>query len=130
MFIVSDLYSKVLSEIEFKVEEEIRKAHTKTLTITSNPLTSRIQPDNTLHVKIPQEGTLPALPSPGQQTNQSLMNCHILSVDMFNKEQLNDIFNLAQTLRVFVIKQRPLDHILRVNGVTCYQMRRYLYPVY
>lgn len=38
---------------------------------------------------------------------------HILSVDMFNKEQLNDIFNLAQTFRVYVAKERPLDHILK-----------------
>ncbi|KAK9731177.1 Amidohydrolase family [Popillia japonica] len=38
---------------------------------------------------------------------------HILSVDMFSKEQLNDLFNLAQTFRVYVSKDRPLDHILR-----------------
>lgn len=38
---------------------------------------------------------------------------HILSVDMFSKEQLNDIFNLAQTFRVYVLKDRPLDHILK-----------------
>lgn len=38
---------------------------------------------------------------------------HIISVDMFSKEQLNDIFNLAQTFRVCVTKDRPLDHILK-----------------
>ncbi|KAL1498243.1 hypothetical protein ABEB36_009074 [Hypothenemus hampei] len=38
---------------------------------------------------------------------------HILSVDMFSKEQLNYIFNLAQTFRAYVSKERPLDHILR-----------------
>lgn len=38
---------------------------------------------------------------------------HILSVDMFTKDQLNDIFNLAQTFRVYVSKDRPLDHILK-----------------
>lgn len=42
-----------------------------------------------------------------------LVGKHILSVDMFNKEQLNDIFNLAQTFRVYVSKDRPLDHILK-----------------
>lgn len=44
-----------------------------------------------------------------------LAHNHILSVDMFSKEQLNEIFNLAQTLRVYVIKGRPLDNILKVN---------------
>ncbi|CAG2061513.1 unnamed protein product [Timema podura] len=38
---------------------------------------------------------------------------HVLSVRMFSKEQLNDLFNLAQTLRMFVHKERPLDHILK-----------------
>lgn len=42
-----------------------------------------------------------------------LVGKHVLSVDMFNKEQLNDIFNLAQTFRVYVAKERPLDHILK-----------------
>lgn len=42
-----------------------------------------------------------------------LVGKHILSVDMFNKEQLNDIFNIAQTFRVYVSKDRSLDHILR-----------------
>jgi hypothetical protein len=42
---------------------------------------------------------------------------HILSVDMFSKDQLNDIFNLAQTLRISVQKERPLEHILKVR--TC-----------
>lgn len=42
-----------------------------------------------------------------------LHNKHILSVDTFTKDQLNDIFNLAQTFRVYVGKDRPLDQILR-----------------
>ncbi|XP_074041253.1 carbamoyl-phosphate synthetase 2, aspartate transcarbamylase, and dihydroorotase rudimentary isoform X1 [Leptinotarsa decemlineata] len=42
-----------------------------------------------------------------------LANKHILSVGMFTKDQLNDIFNLAQTFRVYVAKDRPLDHILK-----------------
>lgn len=44
-----------------------------------------------------------------------LAHSHILSVDMFSKDQLNEIFNLAQTLRVYVIKGRPLDNILKVS---------------
>lgn len=46
-----------------------------------------------------------------------LSHHHILSVDIFSKEQLNEIFNLAQTLRVYVIKGRPLDNILKVSSV-------------
>lgn len=45
--------------------------------------------------------------------HHGLANKHVLSVDMFTKDQLNDIFNLAQTFRVYVTKDRPLDHILR-----------------
>ncbi|XP_067013440.2 multifunctional protein r isoform X2 [Anabrus simplex] len=45
--------------------------------------------------------------------SHGLTGQHILAVNMFSKEQLNEIFNLAQTLRVFVQKERPLDHILK-----------------
>ena len=38
----------------------------------------------------------------------------ILTVDMFSKEQLNAIFNLAQTFRLCIQKERSLDHILKV----------------
>lgn len=46
--------------------------------------------------------------------SQGLAGHHILSVDGFNKEQLNDIFNLAQTFRACVHKKRSLSHILKV----------------
>jgi len=49
-----------------------------------------------------------------------LAHSHILSVDMFSKEQLNEIFNLAQTLRVYVLKGRPLDNILKVSKLNSY----------
>lgn len=45
---------------------------------------------------------------------------HILTADMFTKEQLNDIFNTAQTLRVDVLKDRPLDNILRGKVITIF----------
>lgn len=48
-----------------------------------------------------------------QLHTHGLIGKHVLSVDMFSKEQLNDIFNLAQTFRVYVAKERPLDHILK-----------------
>lgn len=43
----------------------------------------------------------------------SLLGRHILSVDMFNKDQLNDIFNLAQLLKSRVVKDRPVDDLLK-----------------
>lgn len=46
-------------------------------------------------------------------THHNLTNKHVLSVDTFTKDQLNDIFNLAQTFRIYVAKDRPLDHILK-----------------
>ncbi|XP_049813698.1 CAD protein [Schistocerca nitens] len=61
--------------------------------------------------------SIPNLPSvvPGQSSSFShgLTGQHVLSVSMFTKDQLNEIFNLAQTLRVFVQKERQLDHVLR-----------------
>nr|CAA28502.1 unnamed protein product [Drosophila melanogaster] len=38
----------------------------------------------------------------------SLMGKHILAVDMFNKDHLNDIFNLAQLLKLRGTKDRPV----------------------
>ncbi|XP_046468600.1 multifunctional protein r [Neodiprion pinetum] len=52
-------------------------------------------------------------PPPHLNPSHGLAGHNILTVDMFSKEQLNDIFNLSQTLRVYVQKDRPLDHILR-----------------
>ncbi|GAB6029852.1 hypothetical protein CHUAL_005561 [Chamberlinius hualienensis] len=38
---------------------------------------------------------------------------HILTVDIFSKETLNVLFNLAHVLRSCVQKKRPLEHILK-----------------
>ncbi|XP_076265993.1 carbamoyl-phosphate synthetase 2, aspartate transcarbamylase, and dihydroorotase rudimentary isoform X2 [Rhynchophorus ferrugineus] len=45
--------------------------------------------------------------------SHGLVGKHILSVDMFHKDHLNYIFNLAQTFRVYVSKDRSLDNVLR-----------------
>lgn len=44
---------------------------------------------------------------------RTLAGKHVLSVSMFSKEQLNEIFNVAQTMRARVTKDRPLDDLLR-----------------
>lgn len=48
----------------------------------------------------------------------------ILTVDMFSKEQLNAIFNLAQTFRLCVQKERSLDHILKVHFNLLWSIKR------
>uniref|UniRef100_A0A2M4A744 aspartate carbamoyltransferase n=1 Tax=Anopheles triannulatus TaxID=58253 RepID=A0A2M4A744_9DIPT len=43
----------------------------------------------------------------------NLIGRHVLTVDMFSKEHLNELFHLAQTMRARVVKDRPLDDLLR-----------------
>lgn len=62
------------------------------------------------HIRLGGDSPMaPHLPHP-----HGLAGLHVLTVDMFSKEQLNDVFNLAQTMRAYVLKDRPLDHILKV----------------
>ena len=70
----------------------------------SSSLKPLVQDDSVPSVPIPV-----GLPMP--TTNHGLQNRHILKVGMFNKEQLNSIFNLADTFRMCVKKERPIDHI-------------------
>ncbi|CAN8001699.1 unnamed protein product [Ixodes hexagonus] len=42
-----------------------------------------------------------------------LHGCHVLSADMFSKDQMHALFNLAHAFSLFVHKDRPLDHVLR-----------------
>ena len=51
-----------------------------------------------------------------------LLNHHILSVDMFNKQQLREIFSLADSLKFSVRKERPLEHILKVS-FECFKLK-------
>lgn len=44
---------------------------------------------------------------------------NIISVDMFTKDHLNDIFNLGQILKARVVKERPVDDILRGKVMAC-----------
>lgn len=47
-----------------------------------------------------------------------LLNKHILSVSDLTKDQLHQLFNLAHHYRLSVIKERPLDHVLK-GKVSC-----------
>ncbi|XP_028041682.1 CAD protein isoform X1 [Bombyx mandarina] len=55
----------------------------------------------------------PPQPSITQRQRSDLFGKNILTVDTFNKETLNDIFNLAQFMKTSVNKGRYLDDILR-----------------
>ncbi|XP_055523332.1 CAD protein [Wyeomyia smithii] len=57
--------------------------------------------------------SMAAVASTGVPREKYLAGKHILSVEMFSKEQLNEIFNIAQTMRGRVTKDRPLDDLLR-----------------
>ncbi|XP_050730694.1 CAD protein-like isoform X4 [Eriocheir sinensis] len=47
--------------------------------------------------------------------SHGLQGQHFLSVQNLTKEQLNHIFDLAQTFRVCINKERPLDHLLKTG---------------
>lgn len=52
--------------------------------------------------------------------SHGLLNHHILSVDMFNKQQLREIFSLADTFKQYVRKERQLDHVMKVINYFLY----------
>ncbi|XP_012282439.1 CAD protein [Orussus abietinus] len=101
------------SNVHFALEMDTRDHH-KVLgglrSLSPLPFTAGIRhkSDSNPNLFVPPVSTIPHI-----STSHGLAGHHILSVDMFSKEQLNDIFNLAQTFRIYVIKERPLDHILR-----------------
>jgi len=113
---LSEIREKVVQEIEIVtgVKAEFKKPRllsggdprdiSSVLTITKDNSNKRQNP-------VPDDGMKLLTPIP----THGLAHNHILSVDMFSKEQLNEIFNLAQTLRVYIIKGRPLDNILKVG---------------
>ncbi|XP_050072288.1 CAD protein [Anopheles maculipalpis] len=49
----------------------------------------------------------------GGLRERQLAGRHVLTVDMFNKEHLNELFHLAQTMKTRVAKDRLLDDLLR-----------------
>lgn len=57
---------------------------------------------------------IPIYPSTASlQHSRGMYQRHILTVKMFSKEQLNELFNLASSYRIFVLKDRPLTHVLK-----------------
>lgn len=120
------MFDNVLSEIKEKVAQKIEivtgvKAEFKKPRLlsggdprdqTTNLLTINKEMVNLANKRLVSDDVM-NLMTPTH--THGLVHSHILSVDMFSKEQLNEIFNLAQTLRVYVLKGRPLDNILKVS---------------
>lgn len=122
----TDLFNNVLSEIREKVVQEIESVTGVKTEFKKPRLLSGGDIKDSSMLTINKE-TLNLANKRQNVATEDIMNLmtpththglahnHILSVDMFSKEQLNEIFNLAQTLRVYVIKGRPLDNILKVG---------------
>ena len=60
-----------------------------------------------------EDGLLIPVGLPVTSSGHTLESQHILTATMFNKDQLNTIFNLSDTLRTCVKKERRIDHILK-----------------
>lgn len=117
---MSEIREKVVQEIEnvTGVKTEFKKPRllsggdprdlTSTLTINKE-----INTPQKRHNQVSDDIINLLTPTP----NHGLSHHHILSVNMFSKDQLNEIFNLAQTLKVHVTKGRPLDNILKVWNI-------------
>jgi hypothetical protein len=118
VFLLPDLHSKLLSDTnmrtgghlappELDVREFLKLRGGAARCVSPNPFFSMARY---------KSDSYPNLYAPTMTvSSHGLTGQHILSVDMFSKDQLNDIFNLAQTLRICVQKERPLDHILKVR---------------
>lgn len=108
--VTNEIFSKLLSnpteKVHFAPEPQVQDPRV-TLGAVS-PIPARTRTESASYQ--PGEIAYNFHPPPAH----GLAGKHILSVDMFSKEQLNDVFNLAQSFRTSVVKERPLDHIL--NG--------------
>lgn len=121
VFLLPDLYSKLLSDTNIRTGGHLAppevdlKLQAGARCLSPNPFcsTARHKSDSNPNL----------YGSPMTVSSHGLTGQHILSVDMFSKDQLNDIFNLAQTLRISVQKERPLDHILKVWTSCCSAFR-------
>uniref|UniRef100_A0A182P0V5 aspartate carbamoyltransferase n=1 Tax=Anopheles epiroticus TaxID=199890 RepID=A0A182P0V5_9DIPT len=78
----------------------------------ASPLPARIRCDSTGNQSVVGGRLEPLSINVGQRERQ-LIGRHVLTVDMFSKEHLNEIFHLAQTMKARVAKDRTLDDLLR-----------------
>nr|XP_034178340.1 CAD protein [Osmia lignaria] len=117
----NDSYAQLLqpsqkSNVHFSVDVESRE-QTKVPTLQRNisPLpisnATRYKSDSNPNLLLTTVTPVPSVPP--VHISHNLVGHNILSVDIFTKESLKDVFNLAEMLRSAVRKERSLDHILR-----------------
>ena len=101
------------SNVHFAVEVDSRdhlKLPTHQRTISPLPISSAMKYKSDSN---PNLFLTSVAPVPSVHTSNSLIGHSILSVDIFHKEILKDLFHIAEFLRNAVRRERPLDHILR-----------------
>ncbi|XP_076645661.1 carbamoyl-phosphate synthetase 2, aspartate transcarbamylase, and dihydroorotase rudimentary [Halictus rubicundus] len=101
------------SNVHFASDVEFRE-HAKAPTIQRNisplPISSVMKYKSDSN---PNLCVTPIAPVLSVHTSNSLIGHSILSVDIFDKDILKDLFYVAEILRNAVRKERPLDHILQ-----------------
>lgn len=103
------------SSVHFALDGDT-KEHSKVLpshqrTISPLPISNvtRYKSDSNPNLLTSAVASVPII-----HASSNLIGHHILTVDIFNKEILKDIFHLAETFRNAIRKERSLDHILKV----------------
>uniref|UniRef100_A0A182JI15 Uncharacterized protein n=2 Tax=Anopheles atroparvus TaxID=41427 RepID=A0A182JI15_ANOAO len=79
--------------------------------VSPAPPAARTRCDSTSNQQLAVPASTAVHPHPRER--HSLAGRHVLAVDMFGKEHLNELFHLAQTMKARVAKDRPLDDLLR-----------------
>lgn len=124
LLFVSESYGHLLQPISHKVSnvhfalDVDSREHTKLQTIqqrTISPIpignATKYKSDSNPNLLMTSMSTVFST-----HTSHNIIGHNILTVDIFNKELLKDIFNYAEILRGAVRKERHLDHILRVRA--------------
>ncbi|KYQ55118.1 CAD protein [Trachymyrmex zeteki] len=92
------------------VDKEHSKALSSQRTVSPLPISNvtRYKSDSNPNLLMTAVASIPTV-----HTSNSLIGHHVLTVDIFNKDILKDIFHLTETFRNAIRKERPLDHILK-----------------
>lgn len=115
------------SNVHFAVEVDSRdhlKLPTHQRTISPLPISSAMKYKSDSN---PNLFLTSVAPVPSVHTSNSLIGHSILSVDIFHKEILKDLFHIAEFLRNAVRRERPLDHILRVKNCSLLRHRVHIH---
>lgn len=107
---VPTLSVKFPNELETTSDSQTNDVFSKLLSGPVSPRCPRIRLDS-MGTQLQQAQQQPD--STMNASMQALHGKHVLSVNMFTKDQLNDLFNLAQVFKERVSKDRKLDEVLR-----------------